>query len=185
MSALIIASHVKDGIKMAREAGLPEQIVDIIPQHHGTKLMTFFYEKARSSADPSLGSVKKEDFRYPGPKPQTREAAIFMLADAVEAAARTIEDPTPNRLTEMIHKVTNAVVVDGELDSCDLTFADLEKIQGAFLRCLVSMHHHRVDYPGFDFSGPRGEARQEFKPEAKSEPRLRPEFGERRVARSS
>jgi putative nucleotidyltransferase with HDIG domain len=160
MSALIIASHVKDGIKMAREAGLPEQIVDIIPQHHGRRLMTYFFEKAKSSADPSLDPVKEVDFRYPGPKPQTREAAIFMLADAVEAAARTVEEPTPNRLREMIRKVTNAVVLDGQLDSCDLTFADLEKIQEAFLRLLVSTYHHRVDYPGFDFRSPRSAAKQ-------------------------
>jgi putative nucleotidyltransferase with HDIG domain len=155
MSALIIASHVKDGIKMAREAGLPEQIIDIIPQHHGTRLMTFFYEKAKSSADPSLDPVKEVDFRYPGPKPQTKEAAIFMLADAVEAAARTVEEPTRNRLREMIRKVTNSVVLDGQLDSCDLTFSDLERIQEAFLRFLVSTYHHRVDYPGFDFKSPK------------------------------
>ncbi len=159
MSALIIASHVKDGIKMAREAGLPEQIVDIIPQHHGRRLMTYFYEKAKSNADPSLDPVKEVDFRYPGPKPQTREAAIFMLADAVEAAARTVEEPTPNRLREMIRKVTNAIVLDGQLDSCDLTFADLEKIQEAFLRLLVSTYHHRVDYPGFDFRSPKSAAK--------------------------
>ena len=156
MSALIIASHVKDGIKLAREGGLPEQIIDIIPQHHGTKLMTYFYEKAKKNTDPSLGAVKEEDFRYPGPKPQTREAAIFMLADAVEAAARTVDDPTANRLKEMIRKITNAIVVTGELDECYLTFADLNKIQATFLRCLVSMYHHRVDYPGFDFRKSKG-----------------------------
>jgi membrane-associated HD superfamily phosphohydrolase len=183
MSALIIASHVKDGIKMAREAGLPEQIVDIIPQHHGTRLMTFFYEKAKSSADPSLGPVKKEDFRYPGPKPQTREAAIFMLADGVEAAARTIEDPTRNRLREMIRKITNAVVLEGELDSCVLTFSDLDLIQEAFLRCLTSMYHHRVEYPGFDFSGARSEVK-EAKPEPGGEGRP-PELGDQKVARGS
>jgi len=155
MSSLIIASHVKDGIKMAREAGLPEQIIDIIPQHHGTRLMTYFYEKAKNSADPSLDPVKEIDFRYPGPKPQTREAAIFMLADAAEAAARTVEDPTANRLREMIRKVTNSVVLDGQLDNCDLTFYDLERIQEAFLRLLVSTYHHRVDYPGFDFKSPK------------------------------
>jgi len=155
MSALIIASHVKDGIKMAREAGLPEQIVDIIPQHHGTKKMSFFYEKAKQAADPSMGPVKEEDFRYPGPKPQTREAAIFMIADAVEAAARTVGEPSPNRLGEMIRKVTNSIVLDGQLDHCELTFADLERIQDAFLRLLVSMYHRRVDYPGFDFGPTR------------------------------
>jgi putative nucleotidyltransferase with HDIG domain len=155
MSALIIASHVKDGIKLAREAGLPEQIIDIVPQHHGTRLMGFFYEKAKSNADPALDPVKETDFRYPGPKPQTREAAIFMLADAAEAAARTVEDPTANRLREMIRKVTNSIVLDGQLDSCDLTFNDLERIQEAFLRLLVSTYHHRVDYPGFDFKSPK------------------------------
>lgn len=159
MSALIISSHVKDGIKLSRDAGLPEQIVDIIPQHHGTRLMTFFYEKARSHTDPSLTEVKETDFRYPGPKPQTREAAIFMLADAVEAAARTVDEPTPNRLRDVIRKVTNSIVLDRQLDSCDLTFADLERIQEAFLRLLVSMYHHRVDYPGFDFRIPRTDAR--------------------------
>ena len=182
MSALIIASHVKDGIKMAREAGLPEQIVDIIPQHHGTKLMTYFYEKAKNSTDPSLGPVKKEDFRYPGPKPQTREAAIFMLADAVEAAARTIDEPTSNRLKEMIRKITNSIVLDGELDSCDMTFVDLERIQQAFLRTLTSMYHHRVDYPGFDFSQPKGDVkpqRTETKPEANTG------VGDRKLVRGS
>ncbi len=166
MSALIIASHVKDGIRMAREAGLPEQIVDIIPQHHGTRLMTYFYEKAKKNADPDLGEIKQEDFRYPGPKPQNREAAIFMLSDAVEAAARTVDDPTPNRLREMIRKVTNAVVLDGQLEACDLTFADLDRIQAAFLRALVSMYHHRVDYPGFDFGKGRPAARTEREPAA-------------------
>jgi membrane-associated HD superfamily phosphohydrolase len=158
MSARVIAAHVKDGVRLAREAGLPEQIVDIIPQHHGTRLMTFFYDKAKKGADPALGTVREDDFRYPGPKPRTAEAAIFMLADAVEAAARTVEDPAPSRLREVIRKVTNAVVLDRQLDECDLTFADLERIQEAFLRTLVGAHHHRPEYPGFAFGRPRGEA---------------------------
>jgi len=141
---------------------LPEQIIDIIPQHHGTKLMGYFYEKAKSTADPGLGPVKEEDFRYPGPKPQTREAAIFMLADAVEAAARTIDEPTSNRLQEMISKITSSIVLDGQLDHCELTFADLERIQQAFHRLLVGMYHHRVDYPGFDFGNrPKAAAKVE------------------------
>ncbi len=150
MSALIISAHVKDGIRMAREARLPEQIVDIIPQHHGTRLMTYFFEKAKRQA-PAGSEVRDDDFRYPGPKPQTKEAAIFMLADGVEAAARTIEEPTPSRLKEMIQQIAGRIVLDGQLDSCDLTFADLEKIEQAFHRSLVGMYHHRVDYPGFDF----------------------------------
>ena len=163
MSALIVAAHVKDGIRMAREARLPEQIVDIIPQHHGTRLMTYFFEKAKKQA--SAGSeVNDDDFRYPGPKPQTKEAAIFMLADGVEAAARTIEEPTPSRLKEMIHQISSRIVLDGQFDACDLTFADLQKIEQAFHRSLVGMYHHRVDYPGFDFGRtkperPAGEVR--------------------------
>ncbi|HKQ63311.1 MAG TPA: HDIG domain-containing protein, partial [Candidatus Polarisedimenticolaceae bacterium] len=159
MSALIIAAHVKEGVRLAREARLPEQIVAMIPQHHGTKLMGYFYEKAKSQADPALGGVQEADFRYPGPKPQTREAAIFMLADALEAAARTVDDPTPARLAEVTRRMTNSIVLDGQLDACDLTFADLERIQEAFLHLLVSMHHQRVDYPGFDFSGATGALR--------------------------
>ena len=162
MSALIIASHVKDGIRMAREAGLPEQIIDIIPQHHGTRLMTYFYEKAKNSSDPSMGTLKEEDYRYPGPKPQTKEAAIFMLADAAEAAARTIEEPTQKRLSEMIRRISNVVMLDGQLDECDLTFVELEMIQGAFLRTLMSMYHHRVEYPGFEFGkNDRGDAEED------------------------
>jgi putative nucleotidyltransferase with HDIG domain len=178
MSALVVAAHVKDGIKLAREAGLPEQIVDIIPQHHGTRLMKYFYEKAKQSADPGLGPIKEEDFRYPGPKPQTREAAIFMLADSVEAAARTVEEPTRNRMSEMVRKVSNAIVLDGQFEECDLTFVDLNRIHEAFLRALTSMYHHRVDYPGFDFNKPdKGE-----KPEARGG--ADPGSGdERRVAR--
>jgi len=151
MSALVIAAHVKDGVRIAREAGIPEQIVDIIPQHHGTRLMTYFHEKARSSADPALGPVHEDDFRYPGPKPRTAEAAIFMLSDAVEAAARSVDEPTPSRLREVIRKVTNAIVLDRQLDECDLTFADLERIQGALLRTLIGTHHQRLAYPGFAF----------------------------------
>ena len=151
MSALIISSHVKDGVRMAREARLPEQIVDIIPQHHGTRLMTYFYEKAKKQAAMTDSEVNDADFRYPGPKPQTKEAAIFMLADGVEAAARTIDEPTPSRLKDAIHQIVGRIVLDGQLDECDLTFADLEKIEGAFHRTLVGMYHHRVDYPGFDF----------------------------------
>src|SRR6185295_3804000 len=138
--------------RMAREARLPEQIVDIIPQHHGTRLMSYFFDKARKTADPARGEVREEDFRYPGPKPQTREAAIFMLADGVEAAARTIHAPAAGNLQEMIKRIAGMIVLDGQLDECELTFAELERIEEAFLRTLVSMYHHRVDYPGFDFN---------------------------------
>jgi putative nucleotidyltransferase with HDIG domain len=157
MSALIVASHVKDGIRMARDARLPEQIVDIIPQHHGTRLMSYFFEKAKKQAAATGSEANDADFRYPGPKPQTKEAAIYMLADGVEAAARTLDEPSPSRLRELVHQIASRIVLDAQLDQCDLTFADLERIEEAFHRTLVSMYHHRVDYPGYDFSKPKGE----------------------------
>lgn len=151
MSALIIASHIKEGIEMAKEADLPQDIIDIIPQHHGTKLITYFYEKARESQDPSLGEVSEDEYRYPGPKPQTKEAGIIMIADGVEAAARTLEDPSPARLKGVIRQIIDRIFLDGQLDECDLTLRDLEKISQTFLRVLMGMYHHRIDYPGFDF----------------------------------
>jgi putative nucleotidyltransferase with HDIG domain len=151
MSSLIIASHVKEGIEMARAIDLPQQIIDIIPQHHGTKLITYFYEKAKERQDPSLGEVSEEEYRYPGPKPQTKEAGIIMIADGVEAASRTLEDPSPARLKGVIRQIIDYIFLDGQLDECDLTLRDLEKISQSFLRVLQGMHHHRVDYPGFDF----------------------------------
>jgi len=151
MSALIIASHVKEGIEMGKEIDLPEEIIDVIPQHHGTKLITYFYEKARESQDPALGEVTEEEFRYPGPKPQTKEAGIIMIADAAEAASRTLDEPSPARLKGMIRQIIDYIFLDGQLNECDLTLRDLENISQAFLRVLMGIHHHRVSYPGFDF----------------------------------
>ncbi len=151
MSALIIASHVKEGIEMAKEMDIPQEIIDIIPQHHGTKLITYFYEKAKESHDPSLGELSEAEFRYPGPKPQTKEAGLIMIADGVEAASRTLEEPSPARLKGVIRQIIDYIFLDGQLDECDLTLRDLEKISQGFLRVLMGMHHHRVDYPGFDF----------------------------------
>ncbi len=151
LSSLILIAHVKDGVEMALEHRLPAAIVDMIPQHHGTRLVTYFYEKAKESQDPDLGEVKEEDYRYPGPKPQTREAAILMLADAVEAAARTLTDPTPARVQGLVNRIVNAIFVEGELSECDLTLRDLHRIAKAFVRVLTAIHHHRVDYPGYKF----------------------------------
>ena len=151
MSALIIASHVKEGIEMGKEVHLPPEIVDIIPQHHGTKLITYFYEKAKENHDPALGEVREAEFRYPGPKPQTKEAGIIMIADAVEAASRTLEDPSPARLKGVIRQIIDYIFLDGQLDECDLTLRDLEGISQSFLRVLMGIYHHRVSYPGFDF----------------------------------
>jgi cyclic-di-AMP phosphodiesterase PgpH len=151
MSALVIASHVKEGVELARSYGLPKQVLDIIPQHHGTRKINYFFQKAMKAEKPDLEGVSEDDFRYPGPKPQTREAAIFMLSDSIEAAARTLEDPSPARFKGLIRKIVSDVVLDDQFDQCDLTFADLEKVSAAFLRTLGSIYHHRIDYPGFDF----------------------------------
>jgi len=147
MSTLIIISHVKDGLKMTRKAGVPSPIRDIIPQHHGTRLIAYFFKKA--------GEENEEEFRYPGPKPQTKEAAISMISDAVEAAARTLRNPTSARLKGMIRQVTNSIMLDGQLDQCDLNFKEIEQIQDALLKILLSMYHGRIDYPGYEFEKKR------------------------------
>lgn len=151
MSAIVIASHVKEGLELARSYGLPQQIADIIPQHHGTRKIDFFYQKAKTSENPALEEVRESDFRYPGPKPQTREAAIFMMADAIEAAARTLDDSSPARYKGLIQRIVSDIVRDDQFSDCDLTFSDLEKAKTSFLKTLCSIYHHRVDYPGFDF----------------------------------
>ncbi len=151
LSSMIVVSHVKEGIEMALDNRLPPAIVDLIPQHHGTRLVTYFYEKAKESQDPDLGEVKEEDYRYPGPRPQTREAAILMLGDAVEAAARTLTEPTPARIQGLVQQMVNRIFIEGELTECDLTLKDLHQIAKAFVRVLTASHHHRVDYPGYKF----------------------------------
>jgi len=148
LSRAIVMSHVKEGIEMAREYGLPDVLVDMIPQHHGTRLVSFFYQRAKEATDPELQAVKEEDYRYPGPKPQTREAAILMLADAVEAATRTLTDPTPARIRGAVQKIINGIFVDGQLDECDLTLRDLHIIANNFVRILTGIFHHRIEYPG-------------------------------------
>ncbi|MGD8376798.1 MAG: HDIG domain-containing protein, partial [Acidobacteriota bacterium] len=159
MSSLIIASHVKDGIKMAREYNLPRPIVDIIPQHHGTRLITYFYKKAKRREVSEIQEVSESNFRYPGPKPQTKEAAIFMMADSVEAAARTVDEPTPAKFKDVIRKIVNAVILDDQLTETDLTFKDLDGIQESFLKTLNSIYHHRIEYPGFRFEDRPGRDR--------------------------
>jgi hypothetical protein len=160
MSALILSNHVKEGIRMGREHGLPEAILEIIPQHHGTRVMTFFYEKAKAQAE-SAGShpPSADDFRHPGPKPSTKEGAIFMLADSVEAAARTVGEPDAERYRDMIRQIAGRAILDGQFDQCDLTFRDLDNISEAFIRTLASIYHRRIDYPTFIFQGGAGSRR--------------------------
>jgi hypothetical protein len=148
MSSLIIASHVKEGIELARSYKLPEAIIDIIPQHHGTRLMRYFYEKAKKEQGPELPPVKEEDFRYPGPKPQTKIAGIIMLADGVEASSRVLTDPSPARITTLVDKTATNIFIDGQLDECNLTMSDLRKIKDCFTRVLTGVFHRRIEYPG-------------------------------------
>jgi hypothetical protein len=152
MSSLVIQSHVKEGIEMAREAKLPMPIRQGIATHHGTKLIRYFFYKARELAVEGKSEVRESDYRYPGPKPHTKELGILLLADAVEAAARTIEQPTPTRLQVMIKKIVDDALEDGQLDHSELTFSELDKMASAFLWVLTNMYHHRIDYPGFDFN---------------------------------
>jgi len=148
LSSLVLMSHVRAGVELAEAHGLPRAVVDLIAQHHGTRLVSFFYQKARDVTDPSLEEVAEDAYRYAGPKPQTREAAILMLADSVEAAARTLEDPTPARIQGLVQTLIRMIFVDGQLDECDLTLRDLHLIAKSFGRVLAGMFHPRLDYPG-------------------------------------
>ncbi len=147
MSALILISHVKEGVELAREKRLGLPIIDIIRQHHGTALITYFYQKAKAVDDSEARNVDERDFRYPGPKPQTREAGLVMLADCVEAASKTLTDPTPARIQGMVQKIINNIFIDGQLDECELTLKNLHDIAKSFNRILAGIYHHRIDYP--------------------------------------
>ena len=147
MSVLIIGNHVKEGVELGEQHRLPQTIIDMIPQHHGTSLMRFFYSKARESEEAAKSGVSDEDFRYPGPKPQSREAGILMLADGVEAATRSLHEPTRHNISARVQQVINGVVIDGQLDQCPLTLKDLSIVAETFTSVLVGIHHHRVEYP--------------------------------------
>jgi len=143
MSGLILIAHVKDGVEIGRENKLGQPILDTIRQHHGTSLIRYFYEKAKARG---VDTLTIEDFRYPGPKPQTREIGLVMLADVVEASSRTLENPTPSRIQGHVKKIMDAVLADGQLNECDLTLKDLYNIEKAFNKILNGIHHHRIEY---------------------------------------
>ncbi|HNW91583.1 MAG TPA: HDIG domain-containing protein [bacterium] len=145
LSAAILKAHVKEGVDRARTRRLPTAIVDIIRQHHGTGVMQYFYCQALETEED--GAVTRDDYQYPGPKPQTREAAIVMLADSTEAAARTMKNPTPVNIAELVKRIINGKFGEGELEDCDLTLRDLRRIDACFTRLLTSMYHTRVEYP--------------------------------------
>jgi putative nucleotidyltransferase with HDIG domain len=147
MSSLIILSHVKEGVELAEKYHLGKKIQEIIQQHHGTSLVSYFYKRAKEMEDPGLSPIDEKSFRYPGPKPQTREAGIVMLADAVEAASRTLDDPTPKRIETHVQNIIEQIFLDGQLDECELTLKDLHAIQRSFITILIGIFHQRIEYP--------------------------------------
>ncbi|MBI5644427.1 MAG: HDIG domain-containing protein [Deltaproteobacteria bacterium] len=145
MSALVLVSHIKEGVELAEENRLGQEIIDIIREHHGTSLISYFYQKAKSME--GGGEVDEKSYRYPGPKPQTKEAGIVMLADAIEAASKTIPDPTPDKIQWLTQKIVNKIFTDGQLDECELTLKDLHAITRSFNRVFAGIYHQRIDYP--------------------------------------
>lgn len=150
MSTLVIIAHVKDGADLARNHHLPAPIIDFVLQHHGTTLVEYFYREAakRSEEDPNREAVSDKDFRYPGPKPQTLEAAVLMLADTVESASRTLVDPTPARISNLVDAIAQKKVGDGQFDECGLTFSQLHRVRQSLVKSLTAIYHARVKYPG-------------------------------------
>ncbi|WWU79637.1 HDIG domain-containing protein [Clostridium baratii] len=146
LSTLIIISHVKDGVELAKEYNLPDVIKDIIEQHHGTTLVKYFYYTMKNNAE-NPEDIKEEDFKYPGPIPSSKEAGIIMLADSVEAAVRSISEPTKGKIEEMVNNIIKDKLYSGQLDNCDLTLKDLEKIRKCFLKTLNGIYHQRIEYP--------------------------------------
>ena len=157
MSALIIKRHVTDGLELARHYKLPAPVAAAIPQHHGTRLISYFYSKAvadqEGKADPQ--PVDQSLYCYPGPKPQSRETALVMIADVVEASSRAMQNPTPAKLQALVQSVINGVFSDGQLDECDLTLRDLHEIGKAFFQVLGGIYHSRPEYPAQALSGTR------------------------------
>jgi len=146
MSALIITNHTKDGVELARKYKLNKAIIDFVSQHHGTSLIYYFYQKALEKVK-SEDELKEEEFRYPGPRPQTKETAIVHLADSVEASSRMLSDPTPSRIRGLVQKIINNKFIDGQLDECELTLKDLNQISESFVRVLTGVFHTRLEYP--------------------------------------
>jgi hypothetical protein len=146
LSKLVIMNHVKEGVELARRHKLNPRIIDFIQQHHGNSLVFYFYRRALESREENQ-EVSEEGFRYPGPKPKTKETAIVLLADSVEAASRALREPSPLSIEELVHKVINNKFIDGQLDECDLVLKDLEKISAVFIRILSGIYHSRITYP--------------------------------------
>jgi hypothetical protein len=144
MSSLVIISHVKDGCELAQKYKLGKAITDIIRQHHGMGIVGYFYEKAQNDKDPSIRSIPESDFRYPGPKPQTKEAGLVLLGDVIEASSRTLSDPTPSRIRSLVQNRVKQIFMDGQLDECELTIHDVNNISESFVRTLTGIFHQRI-----------------------------------------
>jgi putative nucleotidyltransferase with HDIG domain len=151
ISSIVLSRHVKDGLKLAKEIGLPKIIRDMIPQHHGTRMMSYFFRKARETAHFKNSDVSDADFRYSGPKPQSKEAAIMMMADSVEAASRTLSDPNPSQIQGMIDRLVDGIVEEDQFDECDITLRDVRLVKESFFKILTGIFHRRIDYPDYDF----------------------------------
>jgi len=150
MSTLVIIAHVKDGADLARQNKLPEQIIDFIQQHHGTTLVEYFYRQAseQQNKDPESAEVDESSFRYPGPKPQTKEAGVLMLADAVESASRALKEPTPSRIEGIVEELSRKRLLDGQFDECGLTLEEVRKVGESLVKSLTAVYHGRVKYSG-------------------------------------
>ncbi|MFH0791151.1 MAG: HDIG domain-containing metalloprotein [Candidatus Omnitrophota bacterium] len=146
ISKMIIMNHVKEGVELAKKHKLNSVLIDFIQQHHGSSLVYYFYRRALENSENSQ-EIIEEGFRYPGPKPNKKETAIVLLADSVEAATRTLKEPTPAKIEETVHKIINNKFIDGQLDECELTLKDLERISSVFIRILTGIYHTRVTYP--------------------------------------
>ena len=149
MSTLIIVAHVKEGVELARQYNLPQPIIDLIAEHHGTTLVEYFYRRAaeRSQSDPNGEGVDEQTYRYPGPKPSTRESAVMMLADAAESASRTLSEPTPARIANLVHDLAQKRLNDGQFDECGLTLEELKTVERSLVKSLTAVYHGRVKYP--------------------------------------
>jgi len=149
MSSLIIIAHVKEGAELARQYNLPQPIIDLLLEHHGTTLVEFFYRRAaeKSQADPHGGGVDEQTFRYPGPRPSSRESAVLMLTDAVESASRSLTEPTPARISSLVHDLAMKRLLDGQFEDCGLTLEELRLIEQSLVKSLTAVYHGRVKYP--------------------------------------
>lgn len=161
MSTLVIINHVKEGAETAKKLKLPRKIRDIIEQHHGSSLVRYFFQKAKEKYDPEMHKIGEENYRYPGPVPQSKEAALIMLADSVEAASRSLKSPSQENIKRVIIEIFENYLQDGQLDDSDFSLRELRAIASSFHTTLYTVFHPRVEYPGFDFEMKKKKKTQE------------------------